>query len=86
VTSGSRKSASSSVDPSIPVYILSVYNSYDRLAGIRSSIGSGSADESTKRGWKGVNVGSRRRVLAQQRKTWAAFLDAVGHVMGGEYA
>jgi len=27
-----------------------------------------------------------RRVLAQQRKTWAAFVEAVGRVMGDEHA
>ena len=27
-----------------------------------------------------------RRVLAEQRKTWAAFVEAVGRVIGGEHA
>jgi PadR family transcriptional regulator, regulatory protein PadR len=41
-------------------------------------------DERRRRFYKLTPEG--RRVLAQQRKTWAAFVEAVGRVIGGENA
>jgi transcriptional regulator len=42
------------------------------------------ADERRRRFYKLTPEG--RRVLAQQRKTWAAFVEAVARVTGGEHA
>jgi transcriptional regulator len=42
------------------------------------------ADERRRRLYKLTPEG--RRVLAQQRKTWAAFVEAVARVTGGEHA
>jgi transcriptional regulator len=41
-------------------------------------------DERRRRFYKLTTAG--RRVLAQQRKTWAAFVEAVARITGGEHA